>query len=77
MQIVTSFLAGLLLLLLMMTMMTANANPVAVGGKVGPHGGGFTSGFAVGRSIALGPGGKISTGGFGPFFGGIPFFFRK
>ena len=43
MQIVTSFLAGLLLLLLMMTMMTANANPVAVGGKVGPHGGGFTS----------------------------------
>lgn len=63
-------------MLMMMMTVTVQANPVGVGGKVGPHGGGFTSGFAVGRSIGLGPGG-ITTGGFGPFFGGIPFFFRK
>ena len=61
----------------MMMISLSDANPVVAGGKVGPHGGGFTSGFAVGRSIALGPNGKITGGGFGPFFGGIPFFFRK
>lgn len=53
-----------------------DANPVVTGGKVGPHGGGFGGGFAVGRSIMIGPGG-VKTGGFGPFFGGIPFFFRR
>ena len=55
----------------------ALANPVVMGGSTGPQGGGFTGGFAVGRSIAVGPGGKVTTGGFGPFFGGIPFFFRR
>nr|XP_027194826.1 uncharacterized protein LOC113789484 [Dermatophagoides pteronyssinus] len=71
-RIISILMAGL-----MMTIGLSDANPVVAGGKVGPHGGGFTSGFAVGRSIALGPGGKITGGGFGPFFGGIPFFFRK
>ena len=52
------------------------ANPVATGGAVGPHGKGFAGGFAVGRSIAIGPGG-VQTGGFGPFVGGLPFFFRR
>ncbi|UXI22582.1 Adipocyte plasma membrane-associated protein [Sarcoptes scabiei] len=52
-------------------------NPVVTGGKIGPHGGGFGGGFAVGRSIMIGPGGKVKTGGFGPFFGGIPFLFRR
>lgn len=56
---------------------SALSNPVVTGGAVGPHGGGFTSGFAVGRSIAIGPGGKVTSGGFGPFFGGLPFLFRR
>ncbi|KAJ6225572.1 hypothetical protein RDWZM_004117 [Blomia tropicalis] len=66
-----------IVLLVLLGTMGCLANPVATGGAVGPHGGGFTGGFAVGRSIAVGPGGKVTSGGFGPFFGGIPFFFRR
>ncbi len=65
------------LLLLTLSIFGAHANPVVKGGAVGPHGGGVAGGFAVGRSIAIGPGGKVTTGGFGPFFGGLPFFFRR
>ena len=66
-----------LFLVLLSVVCLTHANPVVTGGAVGPHGGGFAGGFAVGRSIAVGPGGKVKTGGFGPFIGGLPFFFRR